>query len=170
MNNFTKFAVFFQTIFVFLLIGHFTLCASPVELHYTFQSIDEKQLQVILSFQGNSEGCTEIEFPLSWTGHPFQEITNLTCLSNDCPMDVEKISDQSLKIIHEPGAQLELQYCLTQQETHPQDIEGTQAPYVHDNSFFRYLFLQFSSVRPRRSIYCPRMGIDPRTFSYMEPL
>lgn len=60
------------------------------ELHYVVKSVvEEKSLKIELMFQGNENGLTEIEIPISWTGKPFEEIVNLEFFAKERKLEVD---------------------------------------------------------------------------------
>lgn len=109
-------------------------CEESNEIFYSIAPVTfEKKLTIELIFQGNRDGLTELEIPVSWTGKPFEEITNLEVSSKTNKLEVESSLD-SIIIFHEPHEEIRIKYDVANlSET--QDIHSA---YFQDNVFFRF--------------------------------
>ncbi len=106
------------------------------ELHYVVKPVvEEKSLKIELIFQGNDDGLTEIEIPISWTGKPFEEIVNLEFFSKEKKLEVDNTSSlDSIIIFHKPCEEIKIKYDVINLNEQ-QDIRSA---YSQEETFFRF--------------------------------
>lgn len=125
--------IVFIFISFFLTTSGFSLEASNKFFYNIKPVVSEKKLTVELIFQGNEDGLTEIEIPISWTGKPFEEIVNLEFSSITGKLEADITSD-SIIISHRPCEEIKVKYDVVNlSET--QDIHSA---YFQDKNFFRF--------------------------------
>lgn len=88
----------------------FSLELSNKFLYIVIPSVVEKKLTIELIFQGNEDGLTEIEIPISWTGKPFEEIVNLEFSSITGKLEADTSSSDSIIIFHNPYEEIKIKY------------------------------------------------------------
>lgn len=129
--------VFYLT-FLFWICSFINLFSSEIsnKLQYIIQPVvEEKSLKIELIFQGNEEGFTEIEIPISWTGKPFEEIVNIEFFSQEKKLEVDNASSpHSIFIFHQPCEEIKIKYDVINLHA-KQDIHSA---YFQEETFFRF--------------------------------
>ena len=128
-------------LFICFLTALFSSETPPIEYSFSFQQIEQNQLNVTCTFTGSSTGTTQLRLPHQWAGHKDLEknIHNLSCAKHSL-LPTEHPHTQ--QVIHKPNEKLTVTYSVGLQATTTSDamcyrpIGNRDYFYTHGHGLF----------------------------------